>query len=472
MNAIQSPPVHEAPSDAAVALRRAAVRPLQPAGVRFWTLFGLLSAVVLAGAAAWAYQLREGLGVTGLNQNVTWGIYTADLVTFIGLSYGGALVSAILRLTRATWRASITRIAEACALVTLLIGAVYPIIHMGRPERVWLMFAEPNGTSPMVWDTFAILTYLLATLIFFYLPLIPDLGTLLSSNAVRVSAFHRRLWRGLAARWRDLPGQRRSLERALAVMAVLIVPIAVAVHSVLAWAFAVTTRPGWHSTIFAPYFVIAALYSGVALVIVAVAAYRRAYHLQAYIEAKQFRYLGYIMLALGMTYLYFTFAELLTEGYASTSEGLAVLALMLTGRYSVLFWPWVVGGLVVPMLLIALPWTRTIAGITVASLLVVIGMWVKRLLIVIAPMELSLIGHEIVPYAPSWVELTITAAGAAAIPWMLMIVFRFVPVLPIYEIEELAPAAEPSAPRHAKPAWTAGSDGRTAGHANPAGGAK
>jgi len=424
----------------ATALRRAAIRPLQSGGVAYWALFGALTAVILAGAAAWIYQLREGLGVTGLNQNVTWGIYTADLVTFIGLSYGGALVSAILRLTGATWRASITRIAEACALVTLLIGAAYPIIHMGRPERIWLMFTEPNGTSPMVWDTFAILTYLLATLIFFYLPLIPDVGTLLTSEAVRVSSFHRRLWGAMAAHWRDLPGQRRALERALAIMAVVIVPIAVGVHSVLAWAFAVTTRPGWHSTIFAPYFVIAALYSGVALVILAMAAYRSAYRLQEYIDARQFRYLGYIMLALGLTYLYFTFAELLTEGYASTHEALAVMALILTGRYSVLFWPWVIGGMVIPLLLIALPWTRTIAGITSASALVVVGMWIKRLVIIIAPMEISLIGHEIVPYAPSWVELTITAAGAAAIPWLLMIVFRLVPVLPIHEIEELTPA--------------------------------
>jgi molybdopterin-containing oxidoreductase family membrane subunit len=324
--------------------------------------------------------------------------------------------------------------------VTLLIGAAYPIIHMGRPERIWLMFTEPNGTSPMVWDTFAILTYLLATLIFFYLPLIPDVGTLLTSEAVRVSSFHRRLWGAMAAHWRDLPGQRRALERALAIMAVVIVPIAVGVHSVLAWAFAVTTRPGWHSTIFAPYFVIAALYSGVALVILAMAAYRSAYRLQEYIDARQFRYLGYIMLALGLTYLYFTFAELLTEGYASTHEALAVMALILTGRYSVLFWPWVIGGMVIPLLLIALPWTRTIAGITSASALVVVGMWIKRLVIIIAPMEISLIGHEIVPYAPSWVELTITAAGAAAIPWLLMIVFRLVPVLPIHEIEELTPA--------------------------------
>ncbi|MFO7544201.1 MAG: NrfD/PsrC family molybdoenzyme membrane anchor subunit [Trueperaceae bacterium] len=425
-------------ADPAVSLRQAAVRPMQRSGLGYWALFVALTFVVLAGAAAWVYQLVQGLGVTGLNQNVTWGIYTADLVTFIGFSYGGALVSAILRLTHATWRASITRIAEACALVTLLIGATFPLIHLGRPERTWRLFVDPNGTSPIVWDTVAILSYLIATVIFFYLPLIPDLGILLNSASIKVGAAKRRWWKKLAANWRGLPEQRRSLERALAVMAIIIVPIAVAVHSVLAWAFSVTTRPGWHSTIFAPYFVVAALYSGVALVIVAVSAYRRAYRLQAYIVEKQFRYLGYILIALGLTYLYFTFAEFLTEGYASTGEGIAVASMLLTGRYSLVFWPWVVGGLLVPILLVALPWTRTIAGITTASVLVMVGMWVKRFLIVIPPMELSLVGHEIVPYNGSLVEVTLTLAAGAAIPWLLMIVFRFVPVLPIYEIEEVA----------------------------------
>lgn len=424
-------------TDKQAQLRSAAVRPMRESGRWFWILFGFLSLLVLAGVAAWIYQLANGLGVTGLNQNVTWGVYTADLVTFIGLSYGGALVSAILRLTGATWRAPITRIAEACAVVTLVIGATFPIIHLGRPERVWLMFTEPNGTSPMVWDTFAILTYLLATLIFFYLPLIPDSGTILSSGIGGLGALRLRLLRILSMHWRGLAGQKASLERAIAIMSVLIVPIAVAVHSVLAWAFSVTTRPGWHSTIFAPYFVIAALYSGVALVIVAVAVYRRAYRLQAYIEEKQFRYLGYIMLALGMVYFYFTFAEYLTDGYANTEEGVAVLAMLLTGRFSAIFWPWVVGGLLIPIALVALPWTRNIAGITTASVLVIVGMWVKRMLIVIPPMELSLVGHEIVPYTPSWVELTLTVAAAAGIPWMMMLLFRFIPVLPIYEIEEV-----------------------------------
>jgi molybdopterin-containing oxidoreductase family membrane subunit len=406
------------------------------ASLGYWLLFALLTAIVLAGVAAWIYQLSRGFVVTGLDQNTTWGVYTVDLVTFIGLSYGGALVSAILRLTGAAWRTPITRIAEATALVTLLIGAAYPIIHMGRPERVWRIFFEPRGSSPMTCDTFAILTYLIATIIFFYLALIPDLGLYARWAGLRVGRFRRWILRVFSIKWNDLPGQKRPLERALTIMSILIIPIAVYVHSVLAWAFSVTSRPGWHSTVFAPYFVVAALYSGVALVIVAVSIYRSTYRLQAFITPVQIRNLGFLLLTLGVLYAYFTFAEMLTEGYTATEEGIAILSLLLVGRYSVLFWGWIIGGLLVPVLLIALPWTRNVAGITTASVLVIVGMWIKRFLIVIPAMELSLISKEIVPYFPSWVELTLTAAGIAGIPWLLMIVFRFIPVLPVYDIEE------------------------------------
>lgn len=431
-------------------LRGAAVRPMHSNGPLYWALFALLSAVVLAGVAAWVVQLRRGLVATGLNQNVTWGVYTVDLVTFIGLSYGGALVSAILRLTNAQWRTSITRIAEATALVTLLIGATFPIVHLGHPERVWMMIAHPRASSPMVWDAFAVLSYLVATCIFFYLPSIPDAGIYAHWAGLRAGRGRRGMIRALSVGWRDLPAQRKALGRALFIMSIVIIPIAVYVHSVLAWAFSVTSRPGWHSTIFAPYFVIAALYSGVALVIVAASAYRSLYRLQAYITPRQIRNLAMLMLTLGLVYAYFTFAEMLTEGYARVEDGVSVLGMVLSGPYATIFWAWAVGGLIVPVLLIALPWTRTVAGITLAAVLAIVGMWVKRLVIVVPAMELSLVSGEIVPYRPSWIELTITGAAVAAIPLLLMILFRFVPVLPVAEMEEAA--EREAAQRAASPA--------------------
>lgn len=426
---------HDRPT-AANELFVAATRPMHDRRLGYRTLFAFLTLVVAAGLATWVYQMIHGLAVTGLNNSVTWGYYTVDLVTFIGLSYGGALVSAILRLVGAPWRLSISRIAEATALVTLVIGALFPIIHLGRPERLWRMFVTPRGSSPMIWDTFAILTYLLATLIFFVLPVVADMGELRRWAGFVVGRARRRVVAWASMGWRGLPGQHRSLNRALTIVAILIIPIAVYVHSVLAWAFSVTSRPGWHSTLFAPYFVIAALYSGVALVIVATSIYRSAYRLQDYIRPRQIRNLGYIMLTLGLIYGYMTFGEYLTEGYVATEESMAIVAMFLVGRYAAWFWLWLLFGLVVPVLLVALPITRNVTGITLAAVLAIVGMWVKRVLIVIPAMEVPLVGETVGYYAPSWVELTITGAAVAAIPWGLMVLFRFVPVLPIAEMTE------------------------------------
>ncbi len=424
-------------------LREAAVRPMHDARPGYRILFAALSAVLLAGAATWVYQLVNGLEVTGLTNSVTWGYYTVDLVTFIGLSYGGALVSAILRLVGAPWRMSITRIAEATALVALVVGALFPIIHLGHPERIWRMFVDPRGSSPMIWDTFAILTYLLATVVFFLLPVVADMGELTHWAGFRAGNARRRFTRWLSAGWNGAPEQHRVLGRALTIVSILIIPIAVYVHSVLAWAFSVTSRHGWHSTIFAPYFVIAALFSGVALVIVATSVYRSAYGLEAYIDPRQIRNLGLIMLTLGLIYAYMTFAEYLTEGYTATEEGMAMVATYLVGRYATWFWLWLLFGLLVPILLVALPPTRNVAGITTAAALVIVGMWVKRVLIVIPAMELPLIGEGMSVYSPSWVELMLTGAAVAAVPWGLMVLFRFVPVLPIAEMIE-APHQQPA----------------------------
>lgn len=430
------------PGSGGDALLEAAVRPMHDARPGYWLLFAALTLVLVAGAATWIYQLVNGLEVTGLSNSVTWGYYTVDLVTFIGLSYGGALVSAILRLVGAPWRMSITRIAEATALVALVVGAAFPIIHLGHPERIWRMFVAPRGSSPMIWDTYAILTYLLATIVFFLLPVVADMGELRRWTGFTAGRARRRFTRWLSAGWTGAPAQHRVLGRALTIVSILIIPIAVYVHSVLAWAFSVTSRHGWHSTLFAPYFVIAALFSGVALVIVATSAYRSAYGLQDFIRPRQIRNLGFIMLTLGLIYAYMTFAEYLTEGYTATEEGMAIVATFLVGRYAAWFWLWLLFGLLVPILLVALPPTRNVAGITTAAALVIVGMWVKRVLIVIPAMELPLIGEGMSVYTPSWVEIVLTGAAAAAVPWGLMLLFRFVPVLPIAEMIE-APHEEP-----------------------------
>lgn len=416
-------------------LHDAAIAPMIASGRASTLLLVVLALPILAAVVAFGYQLDAGIGVTGLNDQVFWGIYTVDLVTFIGFSYGGALVSAILRLTNARWRGPIVRIAEGTALVTLLVGAAFPVIHLGHPERVWQLFTRPQLDSPLLWDMVAIVTYLFATLLLFVLPLIPDVATL--KDDPRVGRVRSRLYQGLAMRWVGTPHQRARLERALSILAVAIIPIAIMVHTVLAYAFSLSGRPGWHSTIYGPYFVIAAIYSGVAIVIVAAAAYRRAYRLQDWIPARAIRYLGFILAALGSIYAYFLFTELTTEGYVGEESAQSLLHGLLLGQFAPLFWVFVVTGLLVPLLLVAIPRTRTSTGITVAAMLVVATMWLKRFLMFVPPLTAPLVGTDTGAYAPSVIEWTITIGALAAIPFLLILLFRLLPVLALHEIEEL-----------------------------------
>lgn len=416
-------------------LLEAALRPMLHAGRGFWVAVALTGTVVAIGAAAYAVQLGAGLGVTGLSDQVFWGLYEATLVSFIGFSYGGALVSAILRLVDASWRGPVTRIAEATALATLLVGALFPIIHLGRPERVWEILVQPQFNSPIVWDLVAIATYMVATIILFGLPLIADLAIL--RHAPAVGQRRRRIFGWLSFGWRGTARQRRTLDHALTAIAILIIPLAVVVHTVLSYAFSLTSRPGWHSTIFGPYFVIGAIYSGVAIVIVTSLAYRSAYHLRPWIDDQVIRKLGYVLVALGIAYAYATFTEITTEGYVSEVADANVLFALIFEHYSPLFWGFVVFGLVLPIGVVAIPRLRTARWIGVASAAVIATMYVKRFLIIVPSETQPSIGGAIATYAPSWVELAIAAGGAAGIVLLLLVIFRFVPVLAVHEIREI-----------------------------------
>lgn len=428
-------------TDDSIVLRQVALRPMEPSGRKFWGLVAILALLVLAAVVAFVIQWRFGLGAAGYTDQSFWSIYEADLVAFIGVSYGGALVSAILRLTQARWRAPITRLAESMAVFSLLAGALFAIIHLGRPERIWELVTRPNVSSPIIWDFVAVTTYLIATLVFLYLPLIPDLAEL-RDHFRPTNDWRTRAYSALALNWQGLPAQRRVLEGGIMTIAIAIIPIAVLVHSVLSWAFAVTSRPGWHSTIFGPEFVVAALYSGVAMVILVVAGFRRGYHLEQFIQVKQFRYLGFLMLTLDLTYLYLTFSEYLTEGYSTASDVVPVLQSVLTGPFAPSFWLFVVAGGLVPLGLVAIPRTRTVSGIVIASILVVGNMWLKRILIIVPAATHPLIGGAWGVFSPTWIPIVITVGAVAAIPLFLMLFFKVVPILGISEIEEVIEAEE------------------------------
>lgn len=419
-------------------LEETAMRPIIRPGEYYWVIVSGLAVLVFAALVAYLQQLKEGLGVTGLNQRVSWGFYIGDMVFFIGISYGGAMTSAILRLTNAPWRAPLSRIAETMAVTSVLVGAVFPLIDMGRPERMVYLLRYGQVGSPVLWDVVAVNTYLIAGAIFLYLPLIPDIASCrdrLGPNAGRMRYL---LYERLALGWQGTDAQKRVLAWGTTVVAIVIIPLAVSVHSVLAFLFGVTSRPGWDSTIFAPYFVLGAMFSGVATVIIATAGFRWAYHLEQYITRKHFEYLGYIMMTLGGAYGYFMFSEYLTEGYKLHEGAAGMMELLIVGRLAPFMWLFGIGGLIVPILLVALPVTRNVFGITAAAIAVLLAMWLKRFLIVVPGLAEPMMPTSLVIYWPSRIEIMITLGAVAAIPLLMMLFFRLFPIISIFEIEEVA----------------------------------
>jgi len=422
----------------------ASMRSLRKPSWKFWIAISVLSVIVIIGIAAWIIQLRKGMGVAGYTDRSFWAIYIANVVTFIGFSYGGAVVSAILLLTGANWRAPLSRMAEGMALVTVLIGAAFIFPHLGRPDRLLNMITHANPRSPVFWDMVAIITYTFATVVFFLLPLVPDLAILRGAHPEELGRFRFWLYQRVSKGWVGSPSQRSVLRKASTVMAILIIPLAVSVHSVLSWAFSLVSRPGWHESIWAPYFVIAALYSGVALAILVIAGFRKGYHLEAHINSHHFVRLGYIMTTLGAVYAYLTFADLLPSAYVGERGPVAIIYAMLTGKAAAWFWFFIISGVVIPIILVALPWTRNTKGMVVASILVVFAMWIKRMLMIVETSGYDRLSMSFGGFFHfTWVSIAITLAGTAAIPLLLMLLFHFVPLLAIDEMVELRQEALP-----------------------------
>ena len=403
-------------------------------GPGFYALVGLLVAVIAWGIIAYAMQLRYGLGVTGLRDNFMWGIYITNFVFFIGVSHVGALMSAILRLTGAEWRRPITRMAEAITFASLLMGALMPFVDMGRPDRLLNLLLHGRLQSPILWDMLSITTYLTGSTLFLFVPMIPDIA-LLRARFADGPAWRRRLYAVLSLGWKGTEEQRHHLETIMAIMAVLIIPIAISVHTVVSWIFGMTLRAGWNSTILGPYFVFGALFSGAAAVVTAMAAFRRAYHLEEYITEAHFRRMGYLVIALGMIYAYFTFAEYLTPAYKMVAAERGYLAAVFTGQFARLFWFTQIGGVLLPVLLLTLPrihWMprlREIPMLQPRPALATVATYAAAMIVVslVAPQAAALEGVDVARMISPWV---FTVLG----------IWLFLAMLPVFHDRPIAAA--------------------------------
>jgi len=418
------------------------LRPIRRTTRAYWALILGLGLVVSVGVFAYLLQLRSGLQVTAMRNQVSWGIYIANFVFFIGISHVGALMSAILRLSGAEWRRPITRMAEAVTVCSLAVGAAMPIIDLGRPDRLLNVVTMGRLQSAILWDFLSIFTYLTGSVLFLYLFLIPDVA-LMRDRLTRLGPWKRKLYRVLSLGWTGTANQKRRLERSIGVMTLLILPIAISVHTVVSWIFAMTLRVGWNSSIFGPYFVAGALFSGVATVLLAMAVFRRTFHLEKYITERHFRNLALILLVLDLVYIYFTINEYLVVSYKMESSESLLLQALYTGEYAGMFWAIQFFGLIVPAVLLAIPRTRTsTAGIIVAAVLINGAMWLKRYLIVVSSLAAPGVPIDWGAYFPTWVEWSITAAGFAGFALLFALFAKVFPIISIWELREEKPEAE------------------------------
>jgi molybdopterin-containing oxidoreductase family membrane subunit len=407
-------------------------RPIeQPTSRNFQLAVAGLGAIVLFAVFMYVRQLFLGLAVTGMNQPVTWGFYIISFVFFIGISHAGTLISAILRITQAEWRRPITRMAEVITAIVLAIGGLHPIIDMGRPDRLMNVFLTGRLQSPLLWDVASISAYFAGSTVYLFLPLIPDVALLRERNKK-----HRWLYDFLSWGWQGTERQWQVLHRAINIMMIVVVPIAVSVHTVISYIFAMTLQAGWHSTIFGPYFVVGAIFSGIAALFVAMIAFRSAFGLQAYLKPVHFQQLGKLLLAMSVLWTYFTFCEYLTGFYGSEPAEMRTLLYKTGGRYAPLFWTMVVCNFVVPVALLSYRKLRTIPGILVASIAVLIGMWLERLIIVVPSLENPRMPFLTHLYFPSLTEISLFAGAAALFALGFIVFAKFFPIISVWEIQE------------------------------------
>ncbi len=396
--------------------------------------------------ASFFLQVYLGIGVSGLRNPIGWGVYITTFVFWVGIAHSGTLISAILYLFRARWRQSIYRAAEAMTVFAVATAGLFPIIHLGRP---WLFYwlipypnqraLWPNFKSPLVWDVFAITTYLTVSATFFYVGLVPDIAAARDSTDVK---WRKKLYTVLALGWRGTGSQWKHFTRAYLYLAALATPLVLSVHSVVSWDFAMALVPGWHSTIFAPYFVAGAIFSGVAMVITLMVPVRKAFGLEAYLTPKHFDAMAKLLLLTSMIVGYAYLSEVFMVWYANDAphfEGNYVI-----GAIQTHYW-WAVAimlvcNMVVPQMLWSRRVRRSIPALFVITIFVNIGMWFERFVIIVTSLSKEFEPWQWTQYKPSWVEMGIMVGSFG---WFLMFFLIFLRVLPpvaVAELKEVLPA--------------------------------
>ena len=415
---------------------------LQRPGPGWWALFGLAAAGVGLMFFAWGWQLAKGIGVAGIAKPVGWGVYVTTFVFWVGIAHSGTLVSAILFLFRAPWRQSVYRAAEAMTVFAVMTAGLFPLIHLGRAWVAYWLFPYPNSRflwpnfrSPLVWDVFAVTTYFTVSATFFYLGTIPDLA------AAREAAtgLRKKFYQVISLGWRGTDREWHHFGKAYIFLAALATPLVLSVHSVVSWDFAMGILPGWHATIFAPYFVAGAIFSGMAMVITLIVPMRKAFHLEAYLTTKHFDAMAKLILFTALIVLYAYITEFFMAWYSGEEIERTTFWNRLFGTYWWAGWIMLVCNGMVPIMLWFKRVRRSIPALFVISLFSNIGMWFERFVIIAVSQS-----HDFMPFAwgvyrPSWVEMSILLGSFAWFGFWFLLFTRLLPPVAIAELKEVLP---------------------------------
>jgi Ni/Fe-hydrogenase subunit HybB-like protein len=419
---------------------------------RGWMIgFGISLVLFMLFNYAVTFLLVKGVGIWGVNIPVGWGFAIVNFVWWIGIGHAGTLISAILLLLKQQWRTSINRFAEAMTLFAVACAGMFPLLHMGRPWLFyWLMpypntmYLWPQFRSPLVWDVFAVSTYATVSLLFWFVGLIPDLATLRDRAANRIAKV---IYGVLAMGWRGSAVHWSRFETASLLLAGLATPLVVSVHTVVSFDFAVAIVPGWHTTIFPPYFVAGAIYSGFAMVLSLAIPMRKFYGLEDFITMRHLDNMAKVMLATGLIVAYGYAMEAFGSFYSGNQFEKFMTLNRWTGPYAFFYWLLIACNIVIPQSLWFKKVRSNVLALFVLSLVVNCGMWLERFIIVVTSLHRDFVPSAWGMYYPTRWDWA-TFVGTIGLFLTLFFLFiRFLPAISIFEMRTLVPAPQEEAKR-------------------------
>ncbi|HXH67279.1 MAG TPA: NrfD/PsrC family molybdoenzyme membrane anchor subunit [Candidatus Limnocylindrales bacterium] len=424
----------------------------RPLGIGWLLGFAFLFGIVMMLNLAIGYLIVKGTGIWGINIPIGWGFAIVNFVWWIGIGHAGTLISAILYLLNQKWRTSINRFAEAMTLFAVACAGLFPLIHTGRPWMAYYMFPYPSTMgiwpqfrSPLIWDVFAVSTYGTVSLLFWFVGLLPDLATLRDRAKI---GWQQKIFGMLSMGWRGSARHWHRYQVAYLLLAGLATPLVLSVHTVVSFDFATGIVPGWHTTIFPPYFVAGAIYSGFAMVLTLAIPLRKAYGLEGFITLRHLEQMAKVMLATGLIVAYGYFIEFFMAFYSGNKFDVFLAKQRLHGPYAPFYYALILCNILTPQLLWFKKVRRNIPALFVMSLIINTGMWLERFVIVVISLTRDFMPSAWGRYSPTVWDYA-TFAGTLGLFTMLVFLFvRGLPAIAISEMRELVHQESHGSERH------------------------